>query len=257
MLKKFWQSNKGLIIGLFALLFFRTAVADWYKVPSGSMQPNILIGDRVFVNKLAYDIKIPFTDINFSRRSDPRVGDIIVFSSQRANERLIKRVIAVPGDSVAMHNNHLFVNQVPVELEPIVEEQDFDVFLNDRINAAYYVESRALNHTSNNEPQLIELQNEHKSQYEVKEQSNNKESVKTYPIRVSRQYFSQLASFETRIVGKDEFWVMGDNRDNSSDSRVIGMVPREELIGRAERVVVSLDADNYYLPRAGRFWEAL
>ena len=63
---KFWNQNKRFILFLFLMLFFRSAVADWYHVPTGSMQPTILIGDRVLVNKLAYDVKIPFTDINLN-----------------------------------------------------------------------------------------------------------------------------------------------------------------------------------------------
>ena len=62
MIAKAWKQNKGFILFIFLMLFFRSAIADWYHVPTGSMQPTILIGDRVFVNKLAYDTKIPFTD---------------------------------------------------------------------------------------------------------------------------------------------------------------------------------------------------
>ncbi|MCF6194769.1 MAG: signal peptidase I, partial [Kangiellaceae bacterium] len=101
-LANFWNENKGLFLFLFLMLFFRSAIADWYHVPSGSMQPTILIGDRVFVNKLAYDVKIPFTDINLKRHAEPRRGDVIVFDSKASNDRLIKRVIGISGDKIEM-----------------------------------------------------------------------------------------------------------------------------------------------------------
>ena len=114
---KIWNNNKGLILFIFLMLFFRTAIADWYHVPSGSMKPNILIGDRVWVDKLAYDVKIPLTDINLNRHSEPQRGDVIVFNSAVSNDRLIKRVIAIPGDIVSMQGNQLFINHQPLELK--------------------------------------------------------------------------------------------------------------------------------------------
>lgn len=238
MLKKFWRNNKGIICGLFLLLFFRSAIADWYHVPSGSMQPNVLIGDRIWVNKLAYDVKVPFSNINLNRHAEPQVGDVIVFKSEKAGERLIKRVIGVPGDVIEMRNNRLFVNGMAVTVEPLQAPQSFDAFLNDREQALYFKEF-LLSTTS-----------------EV-ESPANLAQTEGVSIRVSKYYGSGRDSFYALQVPNEHYWVMGDNRDNSADSRVIGFVPREELIGRAERVVVSLDNENYYLPRNGRYWSAL
>ncbi len=225
MLAKIWKQNKPFILFLFLMLFFRSAIADWYHVPSGSMQPTILIGDRVWVNKLAYDTKIPFTQINLSRRAEPLRGDIIVFDSQVSEERLIKRVIGTPGDMIELRNNRLYVNQQPVEIKVIEYSADFDDFLNDRSVAAYYKESFKLD-------DLL---------------------VKKHDIRIRLDGASRLSSFPAVRVPRDSYWVMGDNRDNSADSRVIGVVPRNELIGRAEQVIVSFDKENYYLPRDGRY----
>jgi signal peptidase I len=228
-MNKFWKNNKGIILFLVLMVFFRSAVADWYHVPSGSMQPNILIGDRVWVNKLAYDIKIPFTNINLNRHAEPNVGDVVVFQSKQADERLIKRVIAMPGDTVEMNNNRLKINGQWIQVESLPPGQLFDDFMQDRNNAAYYQEN-------------------------IKSDNLN---VSKHPIRLSLTRQSRLSSFSERLVPENHFMVLGDNRDNSSDSRYIGMVPRNELIGRAEKVIISFDLDNYYLPRSGRYLEAL
>lgn len=223
-----WNNNKGLILFIFLMLFFRSAIADWYHVPSGSMKPNILIGDRVWVDKLAYDVKIPFTDINLSRHNEPNRGDVIVFNSAASNDRLIKRVIAVPGDMVFMRDNQLFINQQPLKLR-----------LNETLNS---------NLASANSDRLEFIE-------ESVDGGNNDE-----PSRYRVQYHSNKSfrsSFAPILVKPDHLWVMGDNRDNSADSRVIGLVPRAELVGKAERVVVSFDKNSYYLPRSGRFLETL
>ena len=240
--RRFWKNNKGFIIGLFLLLFFRSAIADWYHVPSGSMQPNVLIGDRVWVNKLAFDVKIPFSDINLYRHQEPKTGDVIVFDSVKAGERLIKRVIATSGDKVAMIDNHLYINGMPVSVGPIETEQPFDRFLHDR-DIAYYFEER-------HETEGHEAENAHGLNLEDN-------PAVSFPIRISRQTFAHRSSFKEVTIPPDHYWVMGDNRDNSADSRVIGLVPRNELIGRAERILISLDGDNYYLPRPGRLWYSL
>ncbi len=224
-LTKIWKQNKGFILFLFLMLFYRSAIADWYHVPSGSMQPTILIGDRVFVDKLAYDIKIPFTQISLSRRAEPLRGDIIVFDSKVSQERLIKRVIGIPGDTIELRNNRLIVNHKPIDIETVEYATDIDSFLKDRKSAAYYRESFDIDG-------------------KVK---------KSHHIRIRLDRYNGLSSFAPIRIPEDSFWVMGDNRDNSADSRVIGVVPRNELIGRAESVIISLDKENYYMPREGRY----
>ena len=89
---------------------FRTAVADWNPIPSGSMRPNLLEGDVVFVNRLAFDLKLPLTDIVVAHLGDPQRGDVVTFSSPKDGTRLIKRVIALPGDVVEMRDEHLVIN---------------------------------------------------------------------------------------------------------------------------------------------------
>ena len=113
-LKRIWKDNQSFFIFIGLMLFVRAGVADWYYIPSGSMEPTIQVGDRIFVNKLAYEIKVPFTDISLTETGSPVRGDIIVFDSKAADNRLIKRVVGLPGDRIAMRNNILYLNNKPL-----------------------------------------------------------------------------------------------------------------------------------------------
>ena len=108
--KQAWKNNKQLIVFIVLMSVFRSALADWYTVPTGSMQPTIKEGDRVVVNKMAYDLRLPFTQISLISTGDPQRGEIVVFESNAANNRLIKRVIGLPGDVVEMKNETIFIN---------------------------------------------------------------------------------------------------------------------------------------------------
>src|SRR5690606_9762818 len=107
------REYKGFFLFIVLMVLFRSAIADWNDVPSGSMEPTILIGDRIFVNKLAYDLRVPLTHISLVRLADPERGDIVIFDSRAAGMRLVKRVIGVPGDTVQMHHGHVIVNGTP------------------------------------------------------------------------------------------------------------------------------------------------
>lgn len=192
---------------------FRSAVADWYEVPTGSMKPTIVEGDRIFTDKMAYDLRVPFTKISLAKLAEPQAGDIIVFDSVAADNRLIKRVIGVPGDRVALVNNQLVINGKKLKYDPVSETAI------DRV--------------------------------EIENLNGIKHAVKLSKERTKMQ------SFESITIPDDMYLAMGDNRDNSADSRVIGLVPRSELLGRAKRVIVSLDYNNYYLPRKERVFKAL
>src|SRR5256885_11941232 len=96
------KANKGFLVFLLCFGFFRTGVADWNPIPSGSMRPTLLEGDVVFVNRLAFDVKVPLTDVIVTRLGDPHRGDVVTFSSPSDGTRLIKRVMAIPGDTIEM-----------------------------------------------------------------------------------------------------------------------------------------------------------
>src|SRR5690242_8116349 len=108
--RRFLLRNRGLLLFLFGMLVFRSALADWNTVPTGSMQPTIRIGDRIVVDRMAYDLRLPFTHVALLRRNDPQRGDIVIIDSAATGERLVKRVIGLPGDTIALRGNVLYIN---------------------------------------------------------------------------------------------------------------------------------------------------
>src|SRR5471030_2572811 len=113
---RWWkQEIRPLLILALIMFSLRSSLADWNVVPSGSMQPTILVGDRVLVNKPAYDLKVPFTTWHIAEWSNPQRGDIVVFFSPKDGMRLVKRVIGLPGDTVELRNDQLVINGQPVD----------------------------------------------------------------------------------------------------------------------------------------------
>ena len=216
-LLKFWKENKSLFIFICLMLVFRSAVADWSDVPTGSMKPTIVEGDRIFINKMAYDIRLPFTHISLLKLAEPQTNDIIIFDSVVSDKRLVKRVIGVPGDNVAMKDNKLMINGKAISYQQTSIEK-----------------RHTHNHYDNTES--------------INGQSHN---IRTNNIA------SSLANFNEVTVPAGQFLVLGDNRDNSADSHMIGFVPRNEIVGRSSNVVFSLNYDNYYIPRSERFFHSL
>ena len=109
-MKSWLRQNRGFLVFLLFFGLFRTAMADWNPIPSGSMRPTLLEGDVVLVNRLAYDVKLPLTDVTLVPLGDPQRGDVVTFSSPADGVRLIKRLVAMPGDVVAMRDERLFIN---------------------------------------------------------------------------------------------------------------------------------------------------
>jgi signal peptidase I len=220
-LLRFWREWRSFIIFLVIMFSFRSAIADWNDVPSGSMLPTILIGDRILVDKLAYDLKFPFTTVHLSTWGAPKRGDIVVFYSPADGVRLVKRVIGLPGDQISMQDNQLTINGAPVQYA-----------------------SRDL--VAGEFPGVSEQQ-----QFRMEQLEGKAHRMLITPERPS------MRSFATVTVPADSFLMMGDNRDNSNDSRYIGFVPRGDILGRASRVVMSLDSDHWYKPRSDRFFAPL
>jgi signal peptidase I len=212
----------SLAIVLLIATSFKSAIADWNDIPSGSMEPTILIGDRIFVNKLAYDLKIPYTTFHLVRWSDPKRGDIVIFYSPKDGKRLIKRVVGLPGDTLAMHQNKLFINGHFVNYEPLPQE------FTDK----------------------IEL--EQKSRYVF---FNENLTGKQHAVMFTLSRLS-LNTFGPVIIPNDQFFMLGDNRDNSADSRFFGFVNRKLILGRANMVVLSREG-SFLHPRWSRFFKDL
>jgi signal peptidase I len=211
----------------FALVFIivlplKSAVADWNWVPTGSMKPSILEGELVFVNKLAYDLKVPFTTLHLSTWGNPVRGDVVVFYSPRDGTRLVKRVIGLPGDTVELRNDMLYLNGVPQQYSPA----DSAPFRHDVFEDANPVV--AIEHLGACDHYVMAL-----------------------PGRQA------LRNFGPFIVPPDQYFMMGDSRDNSADSRFIGPVPRAEIVGRVPRVILSFDPLRHFLPRPQRFLQSM
>lgn len=214
---RFLARNKGFITFMLCMIVFRSAVADWNVVPTGSMQPTIRIGDRILVDKLAYDVRLPLTRVSLLHLADPQRGDTVVLDSRAANERLVKRVIGLPGDQVAMRGNALLINGY---------------------TARYATGSYAGIHDDLRNP----------AHYEIERYGTMR-----HAIRLSDYRPSPASSFGPVQVPPGQYLLLGDDRDNSMDSRYFGFFPRNEIVGRARHVVASLDPDHHYLPRGERF----
>lgn len=181
---KEFRSN---VLFVLFLIFIRAVVLGNYSVPTGSMNPTILEGDKFFSNKLAYSVKVPFTKYHPLRWSIPKRGDIIAFIFP-GNEKVdyTKRVIGLPGDTLIVDGHDLYINGELVEKKKISETDDF----------IYYEE------------------NLHGVIHTIKHSK--------FDIFPRKEYF----------VPQDNLFVMGDNRDNSADSRFWGTLPIEYVTGK-------------------------
>ncbi len=220
----FWKGwGFSILVAIVVATSFKSAIADWNIVPTGSMKPTIVEGDRIFVNKLAYDLKIPYTTRHIAKWANPRRGDIVVFLSPEDNKRLVKRVVGLPGDTIAMLNNILLVNGNPQTYEPLG------------------LDGTGISTDTNTSIGDLFIENLEGRKHPVKMDAN-------------RIY---LDTFAPVSIPPGNYFVMGDNRNNSADSRFFGFVERRQIVGRATAVVVSLNINDRYRPRWGRFFTKL
>jgi len=186
------------------------------------MRPTLLEGDVVLVDRLAYDFKIPLTDLSLARLSEPRRGDIVTFTSPQSGMRLIKRIVGLPGDVVEMRDDVLRINGRVAGYVPVWAGRE---------SLAYGFEvaaTRAIE-TGAGGPHAVQFLSD----------------------------VSARRSFAPLVVPAESYFVLGDNRDNSQDSRYIGVVPRRLLIGRANHILVSADILGHWRPRIDRTAQAL
>ena len=202
----------SLVLAIFAALIIRSFLFEPFSIPSGSMYPNLKVGDYLFVSKYSYGYSrhsLPFSVPLIPGRlflKYPKRGDIIVFKTPTDNKTdYIKRVVGIPGDILEMKNNLLLINNEAILTEKISSEtyKSFEVSkIKETLPNGYY--------------------------YNVFEFEKTFEGLNTN-------------NFRKITIPKDQFFVLGDNRDNSRDSRFIGLIPLENIVGRAEIVFISFD----------------
>ncbi|GJM26146.1 MAG: signal peptidase I [Phycisphaerae bacterium] len=209
---------KPLAIIIIVCTSFRSAIADWNDVPTGSMKPTILEGDRILVNRLAFGLKVPYTTWHLLEWSAPKPGEIVVCYSPANGDRLVKRVVGVPGDTIEMRNNVVTINGKPLQ---------YDRLDDDLINQ-------------------IEPDVQHRHLFAAETLGEHVHATMITPnIRAAR-------SFKPIVIPEGQYFMMGDNRDNSADSRMFGFVKKSQILGRSSRVGLSFDPDCWYWPRWDR-----
>ncbi len=218
-LVRLWrESVRPILVLVLLLTSFRSAVADWNDVPSGSMEPTILEGDRVFVDRIAYDLKVPFTTWRLARWADPRRGDVVVLASPVDGRRLIKRVVGIPGDVIEVRGERLIVNGTPASYAPLTAREA----------AAHGLAS-----------------------FPLATMAQETVDGRTHLV------MTEAASGPGSDVGPLEvpagqYFLMGDHRDDSFDSRFWGFADRRLILGRALGVAFSLDHNHHLAPRRQR-----
>jgi signal peptidase I len=213
--KPWWVEWGAEFLGVLLLVTgCRVALADWMVVPTGSMEPTVRVGDRLLINHLAYGPRLPFVNTAIPM-GQPQRGDVVVFRSWRdASEFWVKRVIALPGDEVRFVHDVVAVNGEPLSAVMVgagERPEDQGQFL--------------LRERSAGREHLIKL---------------NPAIGGRLPMVEGAPHCAQDAPDAWHCtVPPGHLLVMGDNRDNSADSRVYGFLPIKEVYGRADRVLVN------------------
>jgi signal peptidase I len=214
-LRRFWENFKALLSALVFFVVLRTFFLEAYRIPSGSMIPTLLVGDWLFVNKLVYGPHIPFTNLNLPGYGEPHRGEVVVFKSptqidqpQDPNPTLVKRVVGVGGDTLFMRDAVLHVNGVP-QKPPYLAPNDQGAV--DSID------------------QLFDWQR----RYALKSSRWG-----TAPAQPTHDNWGPI------VVPPNHYFMMGDSRYNSKDSRYWSFVPRENIRGKPMFVYYSYNADD-------------
>lgn len=192
---------------LLIVFIVRSFIFQPYRVPTGSLEPTILPGDFVFVSQFSYGLRLPIINKKILRIGNPKRGDIVVFRDPQNPKRdLIKRVVGVPGDHVVYRDKTLYINGIQAQQHFISATVDHE------INQAVFRKSENL--------------------------LGIKHDIFVWPIGGETQNVDVT-------VPKDKYFMMGDNRDDSGDSRYFGFAPDENIIGKAQFVILSWDLNQH------------
>ena len=202
----------GLFPVILVVFLLRSFLFEPFKIPSGSMIPTLLVGDLILVNKFHYGVRLPVINKKIIQNHVPKPGDVMVFRYPKDTSiDYIKRVVGVPGDEIAWRNQQLYVNNTLVATQPLPDFYDEDSLR----YAPQYTE------TFGTDEHRILVDRSRRLFLPANE---------TFPFRENCQYSAEGVTCK---VPAGHYFMMGDNRDNSQDSRFWGFVPDENIVGRA------------------------
>lgn len=219
---RMWRKwGPSFILPLAFFCMFRTAVAETRWVPTGSMKPTILEGDVVLVDNTAYALRIPFTSVRLAEWGTPRRGDLVTFPNPVDEVLYVKRVVGVPGDVVALRRGRFWLNGSPVPVEPREAGPFADALVDEPPGQAFAWEFLPAR------PHAL--------------MTWERGGPDFGPVQVPNGFF----------------FVMGDHRSNSFDSRYWGFLDERRVWGRVFRIGISVDPERWFLPRWGRCFDRL
>ncbi|MDH5205017.1 MAG: signal peptidase I [Hylemonella sp.] len=204
----------GLFPVIVAVFVLRSFLFEPFKIPSGSMIPTLQIGDLILVNKFHYGIRLPVINVKVTEGNKPQRGDVMVFRyPPQPSQDYIKRVVGVPGDEVAYLNKRLSINGKPVDTQALPE------YFDDSVMRYFRQFSEDL---SGRPHRMINDDNRYGGISELQ--------VQEFPYREHCRYSAEGVACK---VPQGHYFMMGDNRDNSLDSRYWGFVPDQNIVGKA------------------------
>lgn len=216
--REFWKDGwGGLALAILAALTIRWGLFESYVIPSGSMLPSLLINDHIFVNKIVYGLRVPFSESWLVKFKEPERGEIIVFKHPKEmGTFLIKRVVGVPGDKISFDKGTLYLNDKPQEKVPDMENKTF------------------LSIREKDFKQDKEGYDSLKYYDHFMESLEVTSGIKKHSVLNRQGIYSD--GFGPVTVPEGQLFMMGDNRHNSNDSRYWGFMPKENMLGRAATI---------------------
>lgn len=238
--------TRSFLLTILLILFVRGHLVEPFKIPSGSMIPTILIGDHLFVSKSSYRIQVPFTNKELFRVSEPKAADVVVFEYPNYEQDpskdgfyFIKRLVGVPGDKIKVVSGVPYINGTPAR-QDLIAEGAFPRELSPSFEPSPYSKNYSETLPGTQGPHIIQrYRGVLETLPAATERFRAVEGTDCIPLAASFQQnpidhqgmgLNNICEFE---VPQDKFFVMGDNRDDSSDGREWGFVPRELMVGKA------------------------